>query len=150
MTVTGIQERFLIRDYGDGDYEKVVKFWELIDLNYPDRRDTREIIETTINLGGKLIIMEENGTGLIAGTSWMTFDGRRIMLHHFGILPQLQGKGLSKILLRKSLDFVKLKNCQVKLEVLSTNLKAINLYRKFGFRHLGEYKVYIIRDLSIL
>jgi ribosomal protein S18 acetylase RimI-like enzyme len=39
---------------------------------------------------------------------------------------------------------------QVKLEVHSTNLKAINLYKKFGFKHLGEYNVYIIRDISNL
>jgi ribosomal protein S18 acetylase RimI-like enzyme len=37
---------------------------------------------------------------------------------------------------------------QVKLEVHSTNYKAINLYKKFGFTHLGEYKVFITRDIS--
>jgi N6-L-threonylcarbamoyladenine synthase len=72
------------------------------------------------------------------------------MLHHFGILPECQGKGLSKILLQESLQFIKSKNTQVKLEVHSTNFKAINLYKKFGFKHLGEYNVYIIRDVSNL
>jgi ribosomal protein S18 acetylase RimI-like enzyme len=80
----------------------------------------------------------------------MTYDGRRIMLHHFGILPEYQRKGLSKMLLKESLKFVSEKGSQVKLEVHSGNLKAINLYKKFGFALLGDYNVYIIRDISKL
>ena len=78
----------------------------------------------------------------------MTTDGRRTLLHHFGILPEFQGQGLSKVLLKESLRFVKSTGNQVKLEVHSTNHKAINLYKKFGFVHLGEYNVFIIRDIS--
>ncbi len=55
--------------------------------------------------------------GNICGTSWMTNDGRRILLHHFGILPEYQGKGYSKILLKESLRYVKKTGLQVKLEV---------------------------------
>jgi len=150
MTDTDIEDRFIIREYRDGDYDGIESFWELTDMGSPERGDNKEIIETTIKLGGTLLVMEEKAGGRISGTSWMTFDGRRILLHHFGILPELQGYGLSKILLRQTLQVVKEKGCQVKLEVHSTNTKAINLYKKFGFRHLGEYNVYIIRDISNL
>lgn len=78
----------------------------------------------------------------------MTFDGRRIHLHHFGILPDYQGKGLANLLVESSLKFVKEKGYQVKLEVHESNLKAINLYKKAGFEYLGDYDVYIIRDIS--
>jgi ribosomal protein S18 acetylase RimI-like enzyme len=78
----------------------------------------------------------------------MTFDGRRIHLHHFGILPRYQGKGLSKILLEASLKHVKEQGYQVKLEVHKTNEKAAGLYEQYGFRRLGDYDVYIIRDLN--
>jgi ribosomal protein S18 acetylase RimI-like enzyme len=121
-----------------------------MDMGSPERGDTREIIEKTIKMGGSLLVMEEKGTGRISGTSWMTFDGRRILLHHFGILPEFQGIGLSKILMKESLQVVRRKGFQVKLEVHSSNFKAINLYKKFGFKHLGEYKVFIIRDISNL
>jgi len=84
----------------------------------------------------------------VIGSSWMTFDGRRIHLHHFGILPSYQGRGLSKPLLERSLDFVKSKGYQVKLEVHKSNKKAIELYKKYGFKYLGDYDVYIIRDLG--
>jgi ribosomal protein S18 acetylase RimI-like enzyme len=139
-----------IRDYQEDDYDEIVKFWFLTDMGNPERGDNRETIRKTLELGGKLIVMESKSTKQICGTSWMTYDGRRIVLHHFGILPECQGKGLSKILLKESLQFVKKMGTQVKLEVHSTNIKAINLYQKFGFQHLGEYKVYIIRDTSNL
>lgn len=150
MTGEDLQNNFTIREYRKSDYDGIAGFWELTGMGSPERGDNQEIIENTIRIGGSLLVLEEKGTGKISGTSWMTFDGRRILLHHFGILPEFQGNGLSKILLKESLKFIKNKGYQVKLEVHSTNYKAINLYKKFGFRHLGEYNVYIIRDISNL
>jgi ribosomal protein S18 acetylase RimI-like enzyme len=140
----------IIRDYQPEDYDELISFWYLTDMGNPERGDSMDTISRTLQLGGKLLILESKSTRQICGSSWMTYDGRRIMLHHFGILPECQGKGLSKILLQESLQFIKSKNTQVKLEVHSTNFKAINLYKKFGFKHLGEYNVYIIRDVSNL
>jgi ribosomal protein S18 acetylase RimI-like enzyme len=150
MTVSDLQNNFIVREYREEDYVGIARFWELMDMGSPERGDSREIIERTIKMGGSLLVMEEKGTGRISGTSWMTFDGRRILLHHFGILPQLQGNGLSKILMKESLQVVRRKGFQVKLEVHSANFKAINLYKKFGFKHLGDYNVFIIRDISNL
>ncbi len=141
---------FIIRKYREEDYDEIVHFWDLTDMGNPQRGDSKATIERTIEMGGCLLVMEAKSTSRICGTSWLTFDGRRILLHHFGILPEYQGNGLSKILLKESLQFVKNKNHQVKLEVHSTNLKAIKLYKQFGFMHLGEYNVYIIRDVSKL
>jgi Acetyltransferases len=145
-----LPEDLFIRDYKEDDYDEIVKFWYLTDMGNPERGDSKETIKRTLELGGKLLVMESKSSKQICGTSWMTFDGRRILLHHFGILPECQGKGLSKTLLKESLQFVKKNGAQVKLEVHSTNIKAINLYKKFGFKHLGEYNVYIIRDISNL
>jgi len=138
--------KFNIRDYRKGDFKGIMDLWITTDLGRPERGDDEKIIEKSIAMGGCLLIMEEKETGSICGTSWMTFDGRRIHLHHFGILPDYQGKGLAKILLKESLKFVMKKGCQVKLEVHRDNIKAINLYSKAGFRYLGDFAVYIIRD----
>jgi ribosomal protein S18 acetylase RimI-like enzyme len=140
----------IIRDYRNEDYDELINFWYLTDMGNPERGDSSDTISRTLQLGGKLLILESKSSRQICGSSWMTYDGRRILLHHFGILPECQGKGLSKILLKESLQFIKSNGSQVKLEVHSTNFKAINLYKKFGFKHLGEYNVYIIRDTSNL
>jgi ribosomal protein S18 acetylase RimI-like enzyme len=150
MKILNLTSNFIIRDYREGDYDEIVKFWQLTDLGNPIRGDTIDTIRRTLDLGGKLLVLQSKTEDRICGTSWMTYDGRRIMLHHFGILPRYQGKGLSKILLKESLKFVRENGSQVKLEVHAGNLKAINLYKKFGFVHLGEYNVYIIRDISKL
>ncbi|MEI6050525.1 MAG: GNAT family N-acetyltransferase [Bacteroidota bacterium] len=150
MAKEDIRNNIIIREYRDEDYEKIVQFWDITDMGNPERGDSKQTINNTIELGGCMLVMELKSTGMICGTSWMTVDGRRVLLHHFGILPECQGKGLSKILLNESLQFVKKKGYQVKLEVHSNNIKATNLYKKFGFVHLGEYNVYIIRDISKL
>ena len=126
-----------------------MELWTVTGLSRPERGDDEATIERSIALGGEMFVMteEENG-GMITGTSWLTFDGRRLHLHHFGIIPGHQGKGLSAELLRESLRFVKEKGYQVKLEVHRTNEKAVNLYKKAGFEYLGDYDVYIIRDIQ--
>jgi ribosomal-protein-alanine N-acetyltransferase len=141
---------FSVREYQSGDYDEVEAVWESTGLGNKARGDDANTIEESIRIGGKLLLMVQNNTGRICGTSWMTYDGRRIHLHHFGLHPDYQGKGLSKLLLKHSLDFVRTRGRQVKLEVHETNLKAINLYKKAGFKRLGDYDVYIIRDISSL
>jgi ribosomal protein S18 acetylase RimI-like enzyme len=139
---------YLVRQYRSNDYQPVSSLWIETDMGNPARGDDEKTIERTIALGGRLLVLEEISTGKICGTSWMTFDGRRIHLHHFGIAPDYQGNGLANILLEESLKFVRTKNYQVKLEVHTTNAKAVNLYKKYGFKRLGDYDVYIIRDIS--
>ena len=78
----------------------------------------------------------------------MTYDGRRIHLHHFGILPEYQGKGLSKIVVNRIFQILQEKWVSGKAGgSFRTNIKAINHYQKVGFVRLGDYDVYIIRDI---
>jgi len=150
MKNTTLNDDLLIRDYQDGDYPEIANLWQVTDMDNPVRGDNRETIERTLKLGGKLLVLESVLGKKIIGTSWMTYDGRRIMLHHFGILPEYQGKGLSKLLLKESFKFCKEVGAQVKLEAHAQNIKAVSLYTKLGFKHLAGYNVYIIRDISKL
>jgi ribosomal protein S18 acetylase RimI-like enzyme len=139
------KEEFTIQDYQPGNYQGLCRLWEETGMGRPDRGDNDSTIELSLTIGGRLLIMTDRD-GCVIGSSWMTFDGRRIHLHHFAILPSHQGRGLSKPLLRRSLEFVKEKGYQVKLEVHQSNEKAISLYKNAGFKYLGDYDVYIIRD----
>lgn len=150
MKTAGKTEEYLIREYLPGDFPGIIDLWISTGIGNPARGDTEDSIIESIRVGGLLLVMTEAKSGKIVGTSWMTYDGRRVHLHHFGILPDLQGNGLSKPLLGESLEFVKKKGVQVKLEVNENNLKAISLYRKYGFERLGDYDIYIIRDISKL
>lgn len=142
-------EDIKIRDFEANDYDGLSEVWGLTNLGNPQRGDNLEIIMQSIAMGGKMLVATNSDNKVIA-TSWMTFDGRRIHLHHFGVHPTYQRKGVGKLLVQESLRFVKRKGYQVKLEVHQSNTAAINLYKQFGFNFLGDYDVYIIRDLSTI
>jgi ribosomal protein S18 acetylase RimI-like enzyme len=143
-----INNEFIVRHFRNGDFDQISILWDLTEMGNQLRGDDNKTIEDSIRIGGAMLILEEIKTEKVCGTSWMTFDGRRIHLHHFGILPEYQRKGLANILMRASLKFVKSKGYQVKLEVHQSNSKAINLYKNSGFEYLGDYDIYIIRDIS--
>lgn len=142
-------EAINIRDFEVHDFKGLSEVWSMTSLGNPQRGDNLDIILQSISMGGKMLVAVDDNDSVI-GTSWMTFDGRRIHLHHFGVHPNYQRKGIGKLLVQESLRFVKQKGYQVKLEVHKSNIAAINLYKQFGFSFLGDYDVYIIRDLSMI
>ncbi len=141
-------DNFLIRDFISDDYDSLMNLWEKTGLGGSKRGDNKEIILDSIKLGGKLLVMIDSENNILIGSSWMTFDGRRFHLHHFGILPEYQGKKLSNKLVEESVLFSKNRGYQIKLEVHKDNAIAINLYKKYGFQYLGDYDVYIIRQYN--
>ncbi len=143
-------DNYIIRDYNNEDFEKLNKLWQETGLGGSQRGDNAQVIELSINIGGKLILLENTNTKEIFGSSWMTFDGRRIHLHHIGVKPSYQNQGFGKLLTKESLKFAKEKACQIKLEVHQNNKKAIEIYKKLGFAFLGDYDVYIIRNLNLI
>jgi ribosomal protein S18 acetylase RimI-like enzyme len=137
-----------IRDYSDNDYTAMCELWESLGLGGSHRGDNPVIIRKTIESGGRLLIMEIPETGEIIGTSWMTVDGRRTYLHHFGIKECYQGKKLASRLLEQSIEVAKQIGLQLKLEVHQSNEKAIRLYARYGFEPLGDYSIYLIRSIQ--
>lgn len=139
----------IFRDYESADYPQLISLWEELGLSSPEREDTRDIVEQTIELGAKLLVMIDANKTLI-GSSWMTFDGRRILLHHFGVRNSHQGKGYGTKLAKESMKYIKGKKYQVKLEVHKENLAAKHLYEKLGFFAFTDYDIYMIREIENL
>lgn len=139
---------YKVREYRKEDYAQVMDLWMETELGNPARGDNDAVIENTLKIGGKLFVLTSTKNEQIIGTSWITNDGRRLYLHHFGIKPSHQGQKLSHLLLKTSLDFAKEQNMQIKLEVHKDNIIANNLYENYGFKYLGDYKVLIIRKYT--
>lgn len=140
------EHSIIIRDYLPEDYAQIIELWKLTGMGDERRGDNQQVIEKSLELGGRLLVMTGPPGNEIIGTSWITFDGRRLHLHHFGIHPEYQGQGLSHRLAEASIAFAREKKTQIKLEVHRDNRKAVSLYKKHGFKYLGDYNVYIIRD----
>lgn len=138
---------FTVRKFTDSDYDAVLEVWKQTDMGGAHRGDNLQVINDTLKHGGILLVLVENKTGNLAGTSWITNDSRRLYLHHFGILPEYQGKGLSNMLMEKSMQYAKETKLQIKLEVHKQNSVARKLYEKYGFKYLGDYDVFIVRDI---
>lgn len=136
----------IVRDYDSSDFLQVEALWKETGIYTRERGDTDSIIDRCNAHGGKFLVMEDPESRLIAGTSWMTFDGRRVLLHHFAIKPALQGKGLGRILALESLKFAHKLGCPMKLEVHQANLPAVHLYKSLGFEAFEAYDVYMILD----
>ena len=72
-------------------------------------------------------------------------------LFEIAIAEEYQQKGLATMLLKFYLDFAKEKGCDtILLEVNNINMKAINLYKKFGFCEYGKRKNYYGNNDAIL
>jgi len=137
-----------IRDYQSADYHQIMELWDQTGLGGRGRGDDQKIIEDSLKLGGKFLVAEDTLSKSIIGTSWMTFDGRRIHLHHIGVLPEYRNHGCGRLLTRHSLLFARDKGYQIKLEVREDNKKAIDIYKQIGFQRLGDYDIYIVRDVD--
>jgi len=145
-----MKNEFVIRDYKHNDFPEIFDLWLETGLATPKRGDDESVIKKTLINGGRFLVLENTQNGKIAGTSWMTVDARRTYLHHFGISPEYQGKGLSKILMDETMEIAKKIGYQTKIEVHQTNKVALNLYKKYGFKYLGDYDVFIIREMDEL
>lgn len=139
-----MSSEILIREYIPSDYPGLLLVWKECGMGGAERGDNAATINDTLRLGGRLWVMALDGE--IIGSSWVTTDGRRLYLHHFGIRPAWQGKRLAHQLLKPALELASSRKMQIKLEVHSTNTAAIQLYKKHGFAYLGDYEVYIIRN----
>lgn len=137
------------RDYQAGDWIVMKELWVATGIDAPCRGDSAEMIERTLAQGGRLLVLEPEGGGPLAGSAWLTQDGRRVYLHHFAIRPDLQGQGLGRRLLAEALEAVRGTGLQVKLEVHRDNVRAQRLYRRHGFEAVDQLDVLMLRDLGV-
>ena len=139
----------LIRAYRPGDFKSLQSLWEVTGMGQAERGDSDEVIQRCNALGGELLVLLNRDSDEIIGSSWMTWDGRRIFLHHFAILPAYQNQGFGTMLAKESMKRIREKGVQVKLEVHKQNQAAKRLYKKFGFRSFKDYEILMIRDTNI-
>ena len=135
-------------DFIASDFDELMIFWEDTGVGGKHRGDTAEIINSSVENGGRLILMKLKTTDEIIGSAWITTDKRRSFLYYFAISKELRGLGLGNELMDKVMEHANFLGLQMKLEVHEDNMIAIELYKKYGFVYLGDYNVYINRDIS--
>jgi ribosomal protein S18 acetylase RimI-like enzyme len=134
----------IVREYRVGDFPEVENLWKETGVFSPERGDTADTILRCNRCGGKFLILEDERKQRILGTSWLTWDGRRVHMQYFAVLPSMQGKGYGRLLAETSMSFARDLKVPIKLEVHRSNIQAIQLFRSMGFKILEGYEVYII------
>jgi ribosomal protein S18 acetylase RimI-like enzyme len=136
----------IIREYQEGDFQEVESLWKATGVYRPERGDSPETILRCTRQGGKFLILEDEKDKRITGTSWLTWDGRRVHMQYFAILPVLQGKGYGRKLAEASMSFARTLQAPIKLEVHRHSIPAVKLYQSMGFKVLKGYDVYMVHN----
>ena len=137
--------------YNDSFYKLnkswIEEFWMLEDS---DLKDLLKPQESIIDLGGEIFFAVLNNIAI--GTAAMIpFPSRKIELAKMTVQKEYRRKGLSKILLRRCIDYARdSKAKEIFLISNSKLLSARKLYDKFGFKEVdldsskykrGNYKM---------
>lgn len=138
----------IVRDYRDGDFPQIENLWIETGVFRPERGDKADTILRCNSLGGKFLVLEDELNQRIVGTSWLTWDGRRVLMHYFSVHPSWQGQGFGRKLAMDSLEFARKKGVPLKLEVHRNNIPAVQLYKDLGFKVLEGYEVYLLHHDS--
>ncbi|NOR45080.1 MAG: GNAT family N-acetyltransferase [Candidatus Delongbacteria bacterium] len=139
---------YYFSDFTTSDFDKLIAFWEDTGVGGKNRGDTADIISDSGENGGRLILMKLDATNEIIGSAWVTTDKRRTFLHYFAILKEYRGNGLANDLMDVVMEHAQLLGLQFRLEVHEDNTPALELYKKYGFEYLGDYNIYINRDIQ--
>jgi len=134
----------IIRDYRPGDFPQIEALWKETGVYRPERGDGPETIQICNDQGGKFLILEDETKNTIVGTSWLTWDGRRMFLQYLAVLPSQQSLGYGRKLAVESMKFARARKASLKLEVHRDNIHAIHLYKNLGFKRLEAYEVYLV------
>ena len=117
--------------------------WKDSDLAY----EINENPVSTVN------VLEDNGAVIGYISYWITFDSATVA--KIAISKKYQGQHLADLLMKEMLDDLYAKRVfSVTLEVRKSNVKAIGLYHKYGFKDIvikphyyenGEDAIYMVR-----
>ena len=129
------------------EQECFIKPWGEKDLYY-------EINENPVST---VLILEENNAILGYLSYWITFDSATVA--QIAIRKNYQGRHLSDHLMEEMIDDCYAKRVMnITLEVRVSNVKAIGLYEKYGFKRVvikphyyenGEDAIYMVRKENI-
>ncbi len=134
----------LVQDY-DSQYLNQVK--ELINENFKFPWSSKNINKITPYSYKKVYLLENKVIGFL--DSKVILDEAEILM--VAVKKQFQGKGIGKFILNEYLK--DMKNLRVKyifLEVAENNIRAINLYRSFGFTEYGIRSKYYKDDKNAI
>ncbi len=133
-----IREGVLIRDFKKEDVDCVYK---IIEENFPRPWIKEQILLENVFSYKVVLEKESKVIGLLFGE--IIYEEANILL--IAVKKEFQGKGFGKLLLEHFIEICKAKNViKIFLEVATDNKKAVNLYKRYGFKDFSIRKKYYL------
>lgn len=87
------------------------------------------------------VVLDNRQSPKYAQLPWSDRQGKAACIHRLAVHPQDQGKGLGKRLLQFAEDLARQQgNTSIRLDVYTGNPGAVTMYRRAGYRHIGELR----------
>lgn len=139
---------FNIRDYQSGDFSMLYGLWEISGINYPGRNDTPTSIAATLKHGGRLLLGVTDTPDEVIASLWISFDGRRMHLHHLCVDPRFRLQGIATALVREGIAFARQTGTQLRLDIRKDNAIPRHIFEKLGFFAYTDYDIFVLRHIT--
>lgn len=109
-----------------------------------------DIIETDI-ISGNCYLLKDNGLSIAYfaideeqpseynNINWITQGEKVLVIHRLGVLPEYQGRGIAKKILKFIEEFAdENKYTSIRLDAYSENKKALKLYGNYGYKRVDK------------
>ncbi|MCP5273232.1 MAG: GNAT family N-acetyltransferase [Burkholderiaceae bacterium] len=127
-------------------------FGGLMQLPFPSEAQWRQRLEGSDNGSAELSLVAERD-GDIVGSAGLHPVGPAVRRRHVAIIgisvrPDAQGQGVGTALMQALCDYADrwAHILRIELGVYTDNVRAIALYRRFGFEVEGTHRGYALRD----
>ncbi len=121
-----------IRKFNIKDTDQVVKIWDECGLLHPPNDPFEEIRNKAEFQPDMFLVGEINGK--VISTIMLGYEGRRGWINSLGVLPEYQGMGLGRELVRYGIEILKnLGAPKINLLIRPANTKVQKFYEKLGF-----------------
>lgn len=116
------------------DYSVCASLWKISGPGVVfAQSDAPDEIQKKLNYAPELFLVAEIRDQVV-GTVIGGYDGRRGMLYHLAVTPEMQGKGIGRALLAEVENRLRARGCRkCYLMLTPENLSKIDYYRKSGW-----------------
>ena len=123
----------IIRELVEQDIPAVLEIWRLAELNL-GLSDTPDELKRFLRKNPTTSLVGEVGGRPVAAVLG-GFDGRRGLVHHLAVLPEMQGGGYGKALMRELEErFRQMHVVKINFWVEARNLDVATFYEQLGYQ----------------
>ncbi|MGB4844671.1 MAG: GNAT family N-acetyltransferase [Ferruginibacter sp.] len=104
-----------------------------------DTRADENMVQNVMQRPGSIFLKFTNDENKIIACVNLEQQGQKIYLGMFSVLPNLQGAGIGKLMLKASEEYALQKKCSsIYMSVISLRTELINWYERYGYADTGK------------